>query len=202
VAEAIRAGGGSAEVVRLDVCLETEAEAACQRIYDSDGRLDILVNAAGLSREAPALAMEDGEWALVLATNLTGAFRLARSAARYMVLGRWGRIIHISSIAASAGGRGQAGYAASKAGLEALSRVLALELGRKGVAVNAVAPGVIETAMSERVRREHGPALLEEIAVRRFGSPEDVAAAVAFLASDAAAYITGQVLRVDGGLRL
>ncbi len=119
-----------------------------------------------------------------------------------MVLGRWGRIVNVSSIAAHLGGRGQGNYAVSKAGLETLGRVLAIELGRRTVTVNTVAPGVIETPMSARLREEYGKELLSHTALQRFGKPEDVASAVAFLCSEDAGYITGQVIRVDGGLSL
>jgi 3-oxoacyl-[acyl-carrier protein] reductase len=160
------------------------------------------VNCAAANEEAPAAGMEDAAWDRVRALNLDAAFRLCRAAAKYMVLGRRGRIVTFSSVSARRGGRGQVNYAASKAGVEAMTRVLALELGRKGVLVNCIAPGVIETPMSERVRREHGGALAEEIALRRFGRPEEVAACVVFLVSDAAGYITGQTIRVDGGMAL
>ncbi|MCY3024401.1 MAG: SDR family NAD(P)-dependent oxidoreductase [Planctomycetota bacterium] len=196
------ATGLSGEAVRLDVTDTGLCDAVCRRIFERTGRLDVLVNCAAVNREAPALGMEDDAWREVLAGNLDGAFRLCRAAAKYMLLGRWGRIVNLSSSAAVRGGRGQINYAASKAGVEALTRVLALELGRKGVLVNCVAPGVIETGMSARIRGEHGAALREEIAVRRFGSPEEVAHVVAFLVSDECGYITGQTLRVDGGLAL
>jgi len=137
-----------------------------------------------------------------MAGNLDGAFRLCRAAAKYMVLNRWGRIINFSSTSATRGGRGQINYAVSKAGVEAMTRVLALELGRKGVLVNCVAPGVIETDMSARIRQEHGEALRERIAVQRFGRPEEVARVVAFLASEECSYISGQTLHVDGGFSL
>ena len=200
--EEIRSGGGNAEAVRLDVTHPEQPDAVCEAIFERRGRLDILVGCVAVNREAPALSMEDAAWREVLDTNLTGAWRLSRAAGKYMVLGRWGRIVHVSSIAASFGGRGQINYAASKAGLESMTRVLALEWGRKGVLVNCVAPGVIETELSERIRREHGDVLLERIAVRRFGRPADVARAIAFLVSDAADYITGQTIRVDGGMGL
>lgn len=198
----IRSRGGKAEPVKLDITHPDQTDAVCEAIFDRCGRLDILVGCVAVNREAPALSMEDEAWGEVLETNLTGAYRLSRAAGKYMVLGRWGRIVHISSIAGSFGGRGQINYAASKAGLESMTRVLALELGRKGVLVNCVAPGVIETAMSERIRREHGDALLEQIAARRFGRPEDVANAIAFLVSEAADYVTGQTIRIDGGMGL
>lgn len=199
---AIREAGGTAEPVHLDVCDPAAAETACETIFDRCGSLDVLVNCAGLNVEAPALGLEDDAWSRVIDTNLTAAFRLARSAAKYMLPVRWGRIIQLSSVAARFGGRGQINYAAGKAGLEAMTRVLALELGRKGVLVNCVAPGVIETAMSADVRERLAPQLLDAIALRRFGTAEEVADVVAFLASDAAAYISGQVIRVDGGMGL
>ena len=198
----ILAAGGHADALHIDIGDAGEIETACEGIYERHNALDILVNCAGVNVEAPALGMDDKDWETVIATNATGAFRLCRAAAKYMLLGRWGRIINISSIAGSIGGRGQINYAASKAALEAMTRVLALELGRKGILANCVAPGTIDSGMSGRVRQEYGEQLLDGIAVRRFGQPEDVAEAVGFLASDAAGYITGQVIRVDGGMHL
>jgi len=198
----IVANGGKAEAVHLDINDGQEVETVCQGIYDTKGRLDILVNCAAINVESPALGMEDEDWNRVMSTNVSAAFRLCRIAAKYMILGRWGRIINISSVSAVQGGRGQVNYAASKAALESMTRVLALETGRKGVLANCVAPGVIESGMSGRIRKEYGKELLDSIAVRRFGSADDVAHIVAFLASDAAGYITGQVIRVDGGMHL
>lgn len=198
----ILAAGGHADALHIDVGDAGEIESVCEGLYERHQALDILVNGAGVNIEAPALGMDDKDWEAVMSTNASGSFRLCRAAAKYMLLGRWGRIINISSIAGSFGGRGQINYAASKAALEAMTRVLALELGRKGVLANCVAPGTIESGMSDRIRHEYSEQLLECIAVRRFGSPEDVAETVAFLASEAAGYITGQVIRVDGGMHL
>jgi 3-oxoacyl-[acyl-carrier protein] reductase len=202
VAQEISNSGGQATSVALDLRNREQIDAVCSGIHACAGRLDILVNCAAINRETPALAMDDEMWREVLEINLDGAFRLARSAARYMMLGRWGRIINVSSIAAIRGGRGQINYATAKSGMEAMTRVLALELGRKGILVNCVAPGIIVTAMSERIRRHYGEEILKNISVKRYGRPEEVASAIAFLASDDAGYINGHILRVDGGTAL
>lgn len=202
VADEIQRQGGRAEPVALDLCDPDGLRRVCADIFSAEKVLDILVNAAALNLELPAAGMDEETWRAVVSVNLDGAFALCREAVKYMLLGRWGRVVNISSIAARRGGRGQVNYAASKAGLESMTRVLALELGRKGVLANCVAPGLITTAMSERIRREHCKEALSHIALHRFGTAGEVAAVVAFLCSEEAGYITGQVIRVDGGLAL
>jgi len=186
----------------LDLRNSEQIEHLCETIYEKEGRLDVLVNCAAINIENPAPAMTDKDWNEVIEINLTGAFRLCRSVAKYMMVGRYGKIVTVSSVAASTGGRGQINYAAAKAGLESMTRVLALELGRKNITVNSVAPGCIETRMTSRVRHEYGEKILENIALRRFGTPEEIAELIRFLVSDACTYMTGQVIRIDGGYML
>lgn len=203
VVEDIRKAGGDAVAMKVDVTESSETlDNISEEIFDRFGSLDILVNCSAINIEAPAPGMDDDAWQKVIDVNLSGAFRLTRSAVKYMIVKKWGRIIHLSSVAAHSGGRGQINYAASKAGLEAMIRVFALELGRKGITVNGIAPGVIETSMTERIVSEYRETLLNNIAAKRLGKPDDVASLAAFLVSEEASYINGQIIKVDGGMNL
>jgi len=169
---------------------------------DRAGKIDLLVNNAGVIRDSPLTAMEDEDLRLVLDTNVVGTFNMARAVAPHMVAARRGKIINLSSVAGEKGGRGQTNYAASKGAINAFTRALAVELAPRGITVNAVAPGVIDTEMSREVRERAGDAVLARILLRRIGRPADVAHAVAFLASSCADYITGETLHVDGGFKM
>ncbi len=194
----IEAAGGQAFALQGDVSAPGEAERMVQAVLTEAGRLDVLVNNAGIARDNLVLRMSDEEFALVLETNLTGAFRLVRAALRPMLKQRSGRIINISSIAGIVGNPGQANYSAAKAGMLGLTRSVAKEVASRAITVNAVAPGLIDTEMSEAIKGRDQ--LVASIPLGRAGTPEEVAAAVAFLASAGAAYITGVTLPVDGGL--
>jgi 3-oxoacyl-[acyl-carrier protein] reductase len=199
-AEAIRAGGGRALVVVADTSKAGEAERLCDATLQEFGRADILVNNAGVTRDGLLLRMSDEDWDTVLDTNLKGTFRCIRAFARPMVKQRSGRIVNVSSVIGLIGNAGQANYAASKAGVLGLTKAVAKELASRHITVNAVAPGFIETAMTQGLGEKVREGLQAQIPLGRLGSPEDVAHAVAFLCSEEAAYVTGQVLPVDGGM--
>jgi 3-oxoacyl-[acyl-carrier protein] reductase len=169
---------------------------------EAAGGLDILVNNAGLTRDGLALRLKDEDWQTVLDVNLTAGFRLIRSALRGMVRRRFGRIVNITSIVAQTGNPGQANYAAAKAGLTGMSKALAAEVAARGITVNCVAPGFIETAMTDVLGQEQRTRLLQQIPLGRLGSGADVAAAVGYLVSSEAAYVTGQTLHVNGGMAM
>ncbi len=188
--------------VQLDVADPESCRQAAEKVQAHFGALDILVNNAAITSDGPALGLEDEEWRKVMATVLDGQFFLARACARGMIRQRWGRIINISSVVARLGGRGQANYVAAKAGLEGLTRALAIELAPRGVLVNAVAAGAVETDLSRATLQEHGERALARILLGRLGTPGEIASMVGFLASDQASYITGQIFAVDGGYGL
>ena len=200
----ITSSGGIAKAHQGDVAEPAAAERIVEAVLAEWGRVDILVNNAGVIRDKLFLQMEADDWNIVIGPNLTGAFAFCKAVAKQMAFKqRSGRIINVSSIAAEHVNVGQANYAASKGALNSLTRVLAVELGRRNVLVNAVAPGFIATDMSQAVRNLAGEDNLKKlIPVRRLGKPEDIAAVVVFLAGPAAGYITGQVITVDGGLSL
>ncbi|MEY2777846.1 MAG: hypothetical protein RLY30_1944 [Pseudomonadota bacterium] len=184
----------------LDVTQADAAQALIDRVLEAFGRIDILVNNAGITRDNLALRMKDAEWDEVIQANLTGVFRLSRAAIKPMMKARWGRIINITSVVGLSGNPGQMNYAASKAGVAGMSRALAREIASRGITVNCVAPGFIETDMTRALSSDQIHALQQQIPAQRLGTVDDVAASVVFLASDAAGYITGETLSVNGGM--
>ena len=200
VAGEIESAGGSAMSVPLDVSDPDAVAAAFKEINDVMGGIDILVNNAGITRDNLVMRMTPQDWDLVLAVNLKGAFNCIRAAARTMMSQRYGRIVNISSVVGVIGNAGQANYAASKGGLIALTKSVAKELGSRGITANAIAPGYIDTPMTSSLTEKVRDEFAAKIVLRRFGTPEDVANVVAFLASDGADYITGQTINVDGGM--
>jgi 3-oxoacyl-[acyl-carrier protein] reductase len=198
----IKAKGRQSIAVMADISVTAEVERLVGTVKDAYGRVDILVNNAGITRDQLIMRMSDEEWDKVLTVNLKGAFLCSRAVVRQMMKQRWGRIISIASIVGVLGNPGQANYSASKAAIIGLTRTLAKEIGSRQITVNAVAPGFIDTEMTQRLEESWKQELKNRIPLGYVGSPQDVAEAVAFLASEEARYITGQVLNVDGGVAL
>jgi len=197
---AITDGGGSAQAVQADVRKQADVERLVSEAQSTHGRIDILVNNAGITRDGLLLRMKEDDFDSVIETNLRGVYLCTRAVLRPMLRQRSGRIINISSVVGLAGNIGQANYAAAKAGLLGFTRSVAREIANRNITVNAIAPGFIETDMTHGLDDTTRQALLSSIPLRRLGTPQDVASLACFLASDAAAYITGQTLAVDGGM--
>ncbi len=196
----VEARGAQTRLIEFNVADAAAVQAGIDRIVKESGRLDILVNNAGITRDNIIVRMKETEWDAVLEVNLKGAFNCTRAATKPMLKQRWGRIINIASVVGVMGNPGQGNYVASKAGLIGLTKTVARELASRNITVNAVAPGFIQTEMTESLPQNVKDAMLAQIPLSRFGTPEEVAYAVAFLASDAAAYLTGQVIHVNGGM--
>src|SRR6202012_639457 len=200
VAQEIAAGGGQAKAFLMDVSDEGSIQATAKAAIAHFGSVEILVNNAGITRDTLLLRMKRADWDAVLTTNLTGVFLLTQALVNPMMRARWGRVINISSVVGEAGQAGQANYAASKAGLIGFTKSVARELASRNITSNAVAPGFVETAMTGVLDDKQRAAMMSIIPLNRAGTEEDVANAVRFLASDEAAYITGRVLDVNGGM--
>lgn len=200
ITQRLRDAGASGRGAMLDVTDASRSDALIDEIVREHGKLSILVNNAGITRDMLAMRMKDDDWGAVMDTNLSAVFRLARAAIRPMMKAKAGRIINITSVVASSGNPGQANYAAAKAGVEGLTRALAREVGSRGITVNSVAPGFIDTDMTRGLTEQQTQALLGQIPLGRLGQPDDVASCVGFLASSAGAYVTGATLHVNGGM--
>ena len=200
IAERLRQQGGEAQALGLDISDPGQIQPFVRQVAKSFGRVDILVNNAGVTRDRLLLRMKEGDWRDVLATNLDGPYRLTRKVLPLMLRQRYGRIVNVVSVVAQTGNAGQANYVASKAGLIGLTKSLAREVASRGITVNAIAPGLVETAMTAGLTEEAREKLLAQIPVGRTGSVEDIAFGVRFLASREAGYITGHVLSINGGM--
>ena len=200
VVTTITAAGGKASAVQADVSKFEAAQALVKYAVDTYGRLDILVNNAGTTRDTLLMTMKEDDWDHIMATDLKSVFNCCKAASRGMIRQRAGRIVNITSVVGLAGGAGQTNYAAAKAGVIGFTKSMAKEVGSRGITVNCVAPGFIPTALTNVLTPEQKEMAIKATPLGRFGTPEDVAYAVSFLASDLAAYITGAVLSVDGGL--
>ena len=196
----ITAAGGEAFPIFLNLTSPESVKEAFGQALKQAGRIDILVNNAGITKDGLAVRMKKEDWDLVIAINLTGAFLATQQVLPGMMKERWGRIVNIASVVGQSGNPGQANYVATKAGIIGLTKTLAQEVGSRNITVNAVAPGFIDTDMTAKLPQEVKDAMLAKIALRRAGTPDDVAAAVNFLAGDDAAYITGHVINVNGGM--
>ncbi len=202
VAQLIEQRGGQAFAVQADISVRSECEKLIEKTIEKWETVHILINNAGITRDSLLMGLVEEDWDKVISTNLDGAVCLIKNVLPYMMMQKFGRIINISSVSADNGRRGQASYSASKGALNSLTKVLALEVAQKGITVNAIAPGMIETDMSNLVRGIADKQILAQIPLGRYGKPEDVANTALFLASQEGAYITGQVIRVDGGITL
>lgn len=200
VADTINANGGSAQSLALDVADKAAVKEACETLLEQHGNIDILVNNAGITRDGLLFRMSDDDWDDVIATNLTSCFTWIKHLARPMTRKRWGRIINMSSVIGLTGNAGQANYAAAKAGMLGLTKSLAKEFAARNVTVNAIAPGFIATDMTAELNEKQQEAIVGMIPMKRMGTAADIAHTTAFLASEEAGYITGQVFTVDGGM--